>query len=39
MVKLSILEQTHWTNCWEGVFPDYRLNIVVKIDNVGFPEA
>ena len=39
MVEFGILEQTHRANCWEGVLPDYRLNVVVKINNVGFPEA
>ena len=39
MVYFGILQQTHGANRWEGIFTDYRLNIVIKIDNVGFPEA
>ena len=39
MVELGVLEQTHWPNCWKGVLPDYRFNVVVEINNVGFPEA
>lgn len=39
MVDFSILQQTHRANSWEGILTDYWLNIVIKINNVGFPEA
>jgi hypothetical protein len=39
MVHLGVLEQARGAEGGEGVFPDDRLDIVVEVDDVGFPEA
>jgi hypothetical protein len=39
MIELGVLQQPHGTYCREGVVPDDWLDVVVKVDNVGFPEA
>ena len=39
MVHLGVLEQGHGAEGGEGVLPDDRLDVVVEVDDVGFPEA
>lgn len=39
MVHLGIFEQAHRSHSGERIFTDQRFLIVVKIDDVGFPEA
>lgn len=39
MVELCILQKTQRTNGREGVISDNRLDVVVEINYVGFPEA
>ncbi len=39
MVELGILQQPHGAYCWEWVISDNWLDVVIKVDNVGFPEA
>jgi hypothetical protein len=39
MVDLGILQQTHGADRREGVLSDNRFDVVVEIDDVGFPEA
>ncbi len=39
MVELRILQQTHGANCWKWVFADDRFDVIVEVDNIGFPEA
>jgi hypothetical protein len=39
MVHFRILQQTHWADAGERVLSDYRFEVVVEVNNVGFPEA
>ena len=39
MVHFRILQEPHGANGGEGIFTDDRFDIVVEINNVGFPEA
>jgi len=39
VVDLGILQQAEWANGGEGVFAGKRFSVVVKVDDVGFPEA
>lgn len=39
VVHLRILQKTHRSDAGEGVLSDHRFDVVIKIDNVGFPEA
>ena len=39
MVHLRILQEPHWANAGERVLSDNRFDLVVEINNVGFPEA
>jgi hypothetical protein len=39
MVHLRILQQPHGANAGERVLSDYWFDVVVEVNNVGFPEA
>ncbi len=39
MVHFRILQETHGANGGERIFSDYRFDVVVEVDYVGFPEA
>jgi len=39
MVHLSILQETERAHGRKWIFTGKRLNIVVKVNNIGFPEA
>lgn len=39
MVHLRVLQQPHGADAGERILSDYRFDVVVEINNVGFPEA
>ncbi len=39
MIHFRIFQQTHWTDCWERIVTDNWLDVIVEVNNVGFPEA
>jgi hypothetical protein len=39
MVYFSIFQKTQGPNSRERIFSGQRLSVIVKINNVGFPEA
>ncbi len=39
MVHFRILQETHGADAGERILSDYRFDVVVEVDYVGFPEA
>jgi hypothetical protein len=39
VIHLRILQEPHGADAGERVLSDYRFDVVVEINNVGFPEA
>ncbi len=39
MIDFRVLQQTHGADGWERIVTDYWLDVIVEVNNVGFPEA
>ncbi len=39
VVHFGVLQKTHGSNGGERIFSDYRFDVIVEVDYVGFPEA
>ncbi len=39
MIEFRVLQKTHRADSWERIVTDYWLDVIVEVNNVGFPEA
>ncbi len=39
MIYFRVFQQAHWADCWKRIVTYDWFDVIVEINNVGFPEA